>query len=105
MTTVKAPPRRVDWKSQEDLEAMVLAALGFGRRCIASETGLTPGQITYRCQKSGIRITDYRSRRPNTVGGSIAGEMMKQARQRYKYRVADHLQRELPTKKESRAVA
>jgi uncharacterized membrane protein len=96
------PRKRVDWKDQTDLEAMVLAACGWGTSVIVDETGLSPGQVHYRMKKAEIRITDFRRIIPNTVGGRIARQQLRRDMNDYQGVVRNTLKHDLPTKRESR---
>jgi len=58
--------RRVDFlHNTADLDALVLAELGFSTKFIEHETDLTPSQITYRLHKVNVKRADYRN------GGSV----------------------------------
>lgn len=45
----------------EDVECIILAKLGFSRKCIAARTGLSEGQISTRIKIAGVRLADYRN--------------------------------------------
>lgn len=50
---MKKPARhQITFEASSDQEALVLAKLGQGNRYIGLQTGLTPGQITYRLNKA-----------------------------------------------------
>lgn len=45
----------------KDLEAAVLASMGFSTDFIQAKTGLSPGQIGYRLKRAGVKRAEYRS--------------------------------------------
>ena len=54
--------RRVDFfRNSDDLEAVVLAGLGFSTALIVKKTGLTPCQVSYRLGKARVKRSDYRN--------------------------------------------
>lgn len=62
ITPTKAPPRPVDFMNQyTDFQCAMLASLGFSTDCIVRQTGLTVGQVTYRCGKARIKRADFRN--------------------------------------------
>jgi hypothetical protein len=48
---------------QEDLNCAMLAEFGIGMKAIARRTGLSVGQVSYRLQKLGISVRDFREGR------------------------------------------
>lgn len=94
--------KRVDWTDSDDVTAMTMVALGWSSRIIQSKTSLSPGQIEYRKQKAGIKTMDYRHVRANTLGGQIAGQLLRSALRTYRPMVENHLPKDLPTKRESK---
>lgn len=46
--------------NHEDFQVIVLASLGMSTKCISRETGLSSGQVSYRCKKGSIKRSDYR---------------------------------------------
>jgi hypothetical protein len=58
-----------------DFRTALLGGFGFTSGYIASQTGLSPGQITYRLRKSGVKISDFRNGR-----GVIAHQLFKHHR-------------------------
>lgn len=46
---------------REDYECAHFGALGFSTRFISAETGLRPGQITYRLRKAKLSRMDFRN--------------------------------------------
>jgi hypothetical protein len=89
----------------DDIEAMLLASLGFSPALIAERTGMSIGQVHYRCSKAGIKCTDYRRMRQNTVGREVAEGMLNEVKGRYRGVIRARLHQELPTKVEARRVA
>lgn len=57
---MRAPPIRVQWTSDEDIQCAILAGMGFSTKMIMAETGLSACQISYRLQKGRIYRKDYR---------------------------------------------
>ena len=51
----------VNWTSDDDLKAAIMAAMGFSTKFICDETGLSPCQVTYRLRKANIRRATYRN--------------------------------------------
>lgn len=47
--------------SRQDIQCLLMAKLGLSAKVISEKTGLTKGQITYRCQTAGLKIADYRN--------------------------------------------
>lgn len=50
-------------RNQKDLEAAVLASMGFDTEFIRRKTGLSPGQIGYRLKLAGVKRVEYRNGR------------------------------------------
>lgn len=60
----KLQPWRVDALSRaDDHHCVALARMGFTYRCIAEQTGLTPGAISYCLRKYGVSPKTYRAGR------------------------------------------
>jgi hypothetical protein len=91
--------RRVSWENPDDLEAVVLAALGFPAKQIQKETGMTTSRVYYRCKRAGVKITDYRYKRSGTIGGEMAGAVLNEVKRRYTAVVQRKLPALLPPKK------
>lgn len=51
---------RITWQDPHNRICYILATLGFSNNTIARHTGLTPSQISYRCHKKDVRLSDYR---------------------------------------------
>jgi len=60
--TERTIPRKVSFLHfDDDFGVATLANFGWHTKAIARETGLTPSQVTYRCQRAGIKRGDYRN--------------------------------------------
>jgi len=68
MPNPRTNPRRVDFLHNiADLDALVLAELGFSTRFIERETRLSAHQITYRLHKVNVKRADYRNGESETA--------------------------------------
>lgn len=46
--------------TRADIQCLLLVKCGLSLGLISEKTGLTKGQIAYRCHCAGIKVTDYR---------------------------------------------
>lgn len=53
--------RRITWNDPYNRTCIALARAGFSIETIARETGLTKGQVIYRCGKKNLHVSDYRN--------------------------------------------
>lgn len=62
MISKKKRSKYVDFENNlADFEAILLGSLGKSTQFIMMQTGLSPGQISYRLKKQQIRRMDYRN--------------------------------------------
>lgn len=52
---------RIDTKLKENKDCVSLARRGFSLKLIRKYTGLTYGQIIYRCRKKNFNLSDFRN--------------------------------------------
>jgi len=59
---LKPKRRRIDWSNPQDLQAVVIASLGFSNKCIREYCDFSDGQISYRMKlaNSGTARKDFR---------------------------------------------
>lgn len=69
---------RVVWQDPANRLFCILASLGFSNRTICSHTGLTNCQVSYRCKKRVVKLTDYR----NGIGTRAEATLAKYALRR-----------------------
>ena len=76
----KAKPRRVNFAENDaDMECLILGELGLSTRFIEQRTGkqLTPGQISYRLHKGGVKRKDYRDGESELVQEVIGSDWIR----------------------------
>lgn len=54
-------PQRVRLFHGKDFLCALLGSLGFSTKFIMGRTALTPGQISYRLRRAGVKRSDYRN--------------------------------------------
>lgn len=53
--------RRIDYYTDSNVTAAIMAQAGFSAKAIERRTGLTCGQVHYRNKRLGISLRDYRA--------------------------------------------
>lgn len=69
---------RIVWTNNQNIQAILLLSAGISPQVVRDRTGLSLGQISYRGRRCGVRCTDYRFMRSNSLGGKVAGKVLRE---------------------------